>query len=139
MNLVRWNNQPRFTNYLDHAFLNDVFFNDYRGSNCSKPAANIVENESHFELTLAVPGFEKNDIKINLEENVLTVSSEKEVENKDVNFSRKEFAYNAFSRSFKLPKTVEFEKIKADHKNGVLRIEIPKIEEAKLKKAIKIS
>ncbi len=139
MNLVRWNNQPRFTNYLDNALFNDLFQNESYGKSCNKPAANIVENEDNFELILSVPGFEKEDIKIDLEDNVLTVSSEKEVDEKDVNFSRREFAYNAFSRSFRLSKTVDLEKIKADHKNGILNIVIPKIEEAKLKKAIKIS
>jgi HSP20 family protein len=139
MNLVRFNNQPRFTNYLDNALFNDHFSNENHGKSCNKPAANILENEDNFELILSVPGFEKEDIKIDLEDNVLTVSSEKEVDEKDMNFSRKEFAYNAFSRSFRLPKTAEVEKIKADHKNGILNIVIPKIEETKLKKAIKIS
>ncbi len=139
MNLVRWNNQPRFTNFFDHVLFNDELRNDEYNSYCRKPAANIVENENNFELSLAVPGFEKEDIKINLEDNVLTVSSEKEVKDDEVNFSRREFAYGAFSRSFKLPKTVDAENIKAEHKNGVLNIIIPKIAEAKLKKAIKIS
>lgn len=139
MNLVRWNMQPRFTNFLDSAFLNDVLTNEHQSNNCRKPATNIIENEDNFELSLAVPGLEKDDIKINLEDNLLTISAEKEVENEEVNYSRKEFAYDTFSRSFKLPKTVEVEKIKADFKNGVLSIKLPKIAEAKLKTAIKIS
>ncbi len=138
MNLVKWNNQPRFTNFFDQAFLNDVFADNYESDQCRKPATNIIENEDSFELSIAIPGVAKEDIKIDLEDNMLTISSEKEVKN-ELNYSRKEFAYNAFSRSFKLPKTVEFDKIKADHKNGVLNIVIPKIEEAKLKKVIKIS
>ncbi len=139
MNLVRWNNQPRFTNVFDHPLFNDELFNDNQAAKYRKPAANIIENENNFELVLAVPGFSKEEIKIDLEDNLLTISSEKEVEDKEINFSRREFAYGAFSRSFKLPKTVEAEKIKAEFKDGILNINIPKIEEAKLKKVIKIS
>lgn len=139
MNLVRWNNQPRFTNFFDQALLNDVLFNDNQASACRKPATNIVENENSFEVILAVPGLEKEDLKIDLEDNLLTISAEKEVKNDELNYSRKEFQYHSFKRSFSLPKTVEVEKIKADYKSGLLNITIPKIAEAKLKKAIKIS
>ena len=139
MNLVRWNNQPRFTNIFENALFSDAFANEYQTNYSRNPATNIIENENNFELVLAVPGFTKEDLKIDLEDNLLTISSEKEVDDKEINFSRKEFTYGAFSRSFKLPKTVEAEKIKADYQNGVLNITIPKIEESKLKKAIKIS
>lgn len=139
MNLIKFNNQPRFTNLFDHVLFNDALANDYHANYCRKPATNIIENENNFELSLAVPGLEKDDIKIDLEDNLLTISAEKEVKTENVNFSRKEFAYHSFSRSFTLPKTVEVDKIKADYKNGILNIIIPKIEEAKLKKAIQIS
>ena len=139
MNLIKFNNQPRFTSLFDHVLFNDVLADDYQVNYCRKPATNIIENEDNFELSLAVPGLEKDDIKIDLEDNLLTISAEKEVKTENVNFSRKEFAYNSFSRAFTLPKTVEADKIKADYKNGILNINIPKIEEAKLKKAIQIS
>ncbi len=138
MNLIRFNNRnENYLNLFDH-IMNDNFYKNHNSSG-SKPAANIIENENNFELSLAVPGFEKDDIKIDLEDNLLTISSEKEVEKENVNFSRKEFGYHSFSRSFTLPKTVEVENIKADYKNGLLNISIPKMEETKLKKAIKIS
>ncbi len=137
MNLIRLNNNANYLNLFDH-IMNDNMQKNHNAA-CRKPATNIIDNEDNFELSLAVPGFEKEDIKIDLEDNLLTISSEKEVENENVNFSRKEFAYNSFSRSFTLPKTVEAEKIKADYKNGLLNVTIPKIEETKLKKAIKIS
>ena len=139
MNLIKFNNQPRFTNLLDHVLFNDVLTNDYHANYCRKPATNIIENEESFELSLAVPGLEKDDIKIDLEDNLLTISAEKEEKTENVNFSRKEFGYQSFSRAFTLPKTVEADKIKADYKNGILNIIIPKMEEAKLKKAIQIS
>lgn len=138
MNLIRFNNSnENYLNLFDHLMNDNNYKNNH--SACAKPATNIIENENSFELSLAVPGVEKKDIKIDLEDNLLTISSEKEEEKENVNFSRKEFGYHSFSRSFTLPKTVEVENIKADYKNGLLNITIPKIEEAKLKKAIKIS
>jgi len=138
MNLIRFNNRnENYLNLFDH-IMNDNFYKSHNSA-CTKPATNIIENENNFELSLAVPGLEKDDIKIDLEDNLLTISAEKEAEKENVNFSRKEFAYQSFSRSFTLPKTVEIENIKADYKNGLLNITIPKMEETKLKKAIKIS
>ncbi len=109
------------------------FFSD--GADYSVPAVNIKENEKNFEIEVAAPGLSKADFKINMEKNVLTVSSEKKV-NKEAeqdNFMKKEFCYNSFSRSFSIPETVDTEKIKASHENGILKIELPKQEEAKLK------
>lgn len=137
MNLIRFNNSANYLNLFDQ-IMND---NYQRNNNhaCWKPAANIIENENSFKLSLAVPGLDKDDIKIDLEDNLLTISSEKEVEKENVNFSRKEFGYHSFSRSFTLPKTVKIDSIEADYKNGLLNITIPKMEESKLRKAIKIS
>jgi len=109
------------------------FFSD--GADFSVPAVNIKENDKNFEIEVAAPGLSKEDFQVNLEKTVLTVSSEKEVKNeteKD-NFMRKEFSYNSFSRSFSIPETIDMEKIKASHKNGILTIELTKQEEAKLK------
>lgn len=113
------------------------------GADYTVPAVNIKENDKNFEIEVAAPGLSKQDFKVNVEKNVLTVSSEKEVKNGDEkdNFTRKEFSYNSFTRSFSIPESVEMEKIKASHKNGILKIELPKLEEAKLnhKQEIKIS
>jgi len=117
------------------------FFSD--GADYSVPAVNIKENDKNFEIEVAAPGLSKEDFKVNVEKNILTVSSEKEVhkETDKNNFMRKEFGYNSFSRSFSIPETINMEKIKASHKNGILTIELPKQEEAKLKNKheIKIS
>jgi len=109
------------------------FFSD--GADYAVPAVNIKENDKQFEIEVAAPGLSKQDFKINVEKNILTVSSEKEVteETEKENFMRKEFGYNAFSRSFSIPESVDMEKIKASHKNGILKIELPKQEETKLK------
>lgn len=109
------------------------FFSD--GADYNVPAVNIKENDKGFDIEVAAPGLSKSEFKINLEKSVLTVSSEKEANNEveQDNFTRKEFSYNSFSRSFSIPETIDTEKIKASHKNGILKIELPKQEEAKLK------
>jgi HSP20 family protein len=109
----------------------------------SIPAVNIVENKDEYRIDVAAPGLNKEDFKIHLENNVLNVSSEKEEkhEEKDERIMRKEFSYASFNRSFTLPMTVNSEKIKAMHKDGILQIVIPKKEEAREKpsREIKIS
>jgi HSP20 family protein len=101
----------------------------------SIPAVNIIENKDEYRIDVAAPGLNKEDFKINLENNVLTVTSAKEErkEEKDEKYMRKEFSYFSFNRSFTLPMTVDSEKIKATQKDGILQILIPKKEEARLK------
>jgi HSP20 family protein len=109
----------------------------------SLPAVNIKENKNEFNIEFASPGFAKKDFKIDLDENVLTVSAEKEKEKNEEtdSFTRKEFSYNSFSRSFTLPQTVNVDKIDAKYNDGILKLSIPKKTETKLlpKKEIKVS
>lgn len=115
-------------------FLKDWSLSNYSDTNTTLPAVNIRENENEFTVEVAVPGMNKEDFKINVENNILTISSEKTIENEDSNdrYTRKEFSYQSFERSFNLPKdVVENDKITASYKNGELRITIPKKEEAK--------
>lgn len=119
----------------------DDFFKDWSLSNFSNtdttlPAVNIRENEDEFIVEVAAPGMEKTDFKIDLDNNVLTISSEKTVENNETkdDYTRKEYSYQSFKRSFNLPRNiVDKEKIEATYKNGELQIVIPKMEEAKPK------
>ena len=108
----------------------------------SMPSVNIVEGKEDFRIEVAAPGLEKDDFKIDLENNVLTISSEREDSNEqkkdDSRYMRREFCYSSFSRAFSLPNTVDADKIEANHKNGVLSIAIPKREEAKVKPAKQI-
>ncbi len=108
----------------------------------SIPAVNIKENDKNFEVEVAAPGMNKKDFKVEVENNVLTISAEtkEEKEEKKENYSRKEFSYESFERSFTLPQDiVDADKIKAKYDNGILKIEIPKKEEkAKLSKVINI-
>ncbi len=119
--------------------LADWFDSNFSNGN-SLPAVNVKENDEEFELELAVPGMSKNDFKIEFENDVLTVSAEKEVKSEDGkkngNFYRKEFGYTNFQRSFRLPEdTVNSDAIKASYVDGILKIEIPKREEVKPKPA----
>lgn len=99
------------------------------------PAVNINEDDNQFIIDVAAPGMEKKDFKLELNHNVLTISAEKEEEKEEKKrkFSRREFNYASFRRSFTLPNMVNEEGIKATYQNGVLSISIPKKEEAKVK------
>ena len=101
----------------------------------SVPAVNIVERANEFELHLMAPGYAKEDLKLNVEDNTLTVSAEKKVEDLKENerFTRREFVHSSFTRSFRLPETVNAEGIRADHANGMLVVRIPKAEAVKPK------
>jgi HSP20 family protein len=106
----------------------------------SMPAVNISENKEEFRIDVAAPGLNKDDFKINLENNVLTISSEKEEKKEDneERVMRREFSYSSFKRAFTLPMTVNSEKIKATHIDGILQIVIPKKDEAREKPAREI-
>ena len=97
------------------------------------PAVNITEQKNDYLVSLAAPGLKKEDFKIDVDGNMLTISSEKEEtrEEKDKKFTRKEYNYSSFSRSFTLPEEINKEKIEAKYEDGVLKISLPRREEAK--------
>lgn len=97
------------------------------------PAVNISENKERFDVSLAAPGMKKGDFNIDVEGNTLTISAEtkEEKEEKDERYTRKEYSYSSFSRSFTLPEGVNKDKIDASYDNGVLKLSLPKTEEAK--------
>ena len=141
----------RSENYYPSIF--DRFFNsdlmdwnlsNFSSTNTSLPAVNVKETEDEFTIEVAAPGMTKKDFKISFHNNVLTVSSEKkeEKEDKNDNYTRKEFSYQSFQRSFTVAQNaVDGEKIGAKYNDGILRITLPKREEIKPKplKEIKIS
>ncbi len=94
------------------------------------PEANVIENEKSFIIELAAPGLEKKDFKVEIEENVLTISAEKETKSKEENqnYRMREFSYVSFSRSFRLPEQAKHDKTDAKYENGVLTLSIPKKE-----------
>ena len=121
----------------------DDFFPVLQQRASSMPAVNIREDEKKYSLELAVPGIDKKDLKIDINEDVLTISSETKNESAEENdgYKRKEFSYSSFCRSFYVPENVNKEKIEANYKDGILSVSLPKQEEEKHKitKQIKIS
>jgi HSP20 family protein len=103
------------------------------GRTMNVPAVNITEQKNDYLVSLAAPGLKKEDFKIDVDGNMLTISSEKEEtkEEKDKRFTRKEYNYSSFSRSFTLPEEINKEKIDAKYEDGVLKISLPRKEEAK--------
>lgn len=102
---------------------------------CVAPRVNIEESKDNISLTFEIPGFAKDEIKVTIKEKVLTVSGEREKEEKkeDVNYLVSEIKTGSFQRSFTLPRTVDTESVKADHKNGMLIVTLAKVPEAKPK------
>lgn len=129
------------------SLMNEIFKPDWFGGmenfKTSVPAVNIKENDKAFELELSVPGRSKEDFNIEIDENTLTISSEvkHEEETKKENYTRREFSYTSFKRSFSLPESVDEEKIDASYESGILKFNLPKKEEAlpKPKRMIELS
>ena len=147
MSIVKSNkNRDLFPSVFSDFFDTDKFFGPRwleKGFANSVPSVNIKENGKEFNIELAAPGYKKDNLRINVENDVLTISAEKQAEKKEDSerFTRKEFSYNSFSRSFTLPQSVLADKIDAKYDNGILRLCIPKKEEAKTlaKKEIKVA
>jgi HSP20 family protein len=145
MTLIKRSNGlfPTVPSFFDDFFTRDLF--DFSNTNniygSSMPAVNIREDENQFEVEVAAPGLNKEDFKIEIENDVLSLSSEKETseEGEEQNYKRREFRYTSFKRTFTLPENVvDSEKIAASYKNGVLHVTLPKREEVKPKPARRI-
>ena len=135
MTLVKFNGHrnavnPWFNDVFDTLF-NDSVLNDRFVT--KTPAVNIAETESEFHIELAVPGLKKEDFKINLDKNVLSVSAEKKAENVEEGkkYSKREYSYSSFVRSFTLPEVADQAKIEAEYTDGILKLNVAKKEEAK--------
>lgn len=141
MTLIKRSNDL-FPSLFDDFFGRDWLNRDV-ASGSTMPAVNLKEDENNFEVELAAPGMNKNDFKIELDNNVLTISCEKEEkrEEKDEKgqYARREFNYRSFKRSFTLPNTIESDKINAKYADGILKLTIPKKEEAKKRASRQIS
>jgi len=121
---------PGFNDVFDSIF-NDTFFADRMVTRM--PATNISETGDHYHVELAAPGLKKEDFKLSLEGNVLTISVEKSTEDKQEqrNYAKREYSYSSFVRSFTLPESADHSGIQASYNEGILAIDIPKREEAK--------
>lgn len=137
MTLVKFSNGNRSSAL--NPWVSDVFENLFNDSFISDrlvsrvPAVNIAETDENYHIELAAPGLQKEDFKINLEKNVLSIAAEQKEEQKEEgkNYSRREYSYNSFVRSFNLPDTVDQSNIEASYDNGILKINVAKREEAK--------
>jgi HSP20 family protein len=111
----------------------DLFDGGFSSRLKNVPAVNITERKDDYLVSMAAPGLKKEDFKIAMDGNLLTISSEKEEENeeKEGRYTRQEYSYSSFERSFTLPDEVEKNKIDAHYKDGVLELVLPKKEEAK--------
>ena len=118
------------------SLMNDFFKPDWFGGmeryENTLPAVNIKENETDYELELAIPGQKKEDFNVTIDDSIMTVSMEtgSEETHSEEQFTRKEFSYRSFKRSFTLPETVNEDKIEASYVDGILKFSIPKREEA---------
>ena len=127
MNLLKRQNSV-FTSLFD-----DLIFNqDWNNQNLTMPAVNIIEADDHFDVQLATPGMKKSDFQIEVEEGVLIISSDTDTQSNETetSFTRKEFGYHSFKRSFNIPDTIYVDKITAAYKEGILTVSLPKKEEA---------
>src|ERR1700754_3061873 len=136
MTLVKFNNKanntlmPGFNDVFESIF-NDTFFNDRMITRV--PAVNISESGNSYHVELAAPGLKKEDFKLNLERNQLTISVEQQSEQNDSqkSYNKREYSYSSFVRSFTLPDSADHSQIDASYTDGILRIDIAKREEAK--------
>ena len=142
MNLVRWNPFREMTamqNRIDRMFNNPYWLTDRVGDDTGmgmwNPVVDLYEKDDHFVIKAELPGVDKKDIAIDLKDRVLTLSGERSYENevKEENYYRRERSYGKFQRAFTLPADVDSDKIKAEFKDGLLKIEVPKPEQQKPK------
>ncbi|WP_179006735.1 Hsp20/alpha crystallin family protein [Winogradskyella forsetii] len=142
MSLIKFNNRnrlfPSWNNDSLTSFLSsdDFLNNDFFDEDSLMPAMNVKEHENDFEIEFAAPGFSKKDFEVTISDNMLNVCGEKkkEIEEKQGDYTRKEFSYNSFRRSLQLPKSANADqKVKATYKDGILKLNLQKKTEAKAK------
>jgi len=146
MSLVRFYSKPLYNNTFDHFFNRGI--NKVVGAESVKtnPSVNISEDADGFLIELAAPGLNKEDLKVDVDKNLLTVKAEKateETKNEDnknkSKYTRKEFNFTSFKRSFTLPESVAKDQVSASYENGILKVSVPKKEEAKPQPAREIT
>ena len=127
MNLLKRQNSD-----LNSLFDELIFNRDWNIQKLSLPAVNIIEVGDHFDIQLATPGMKKSDFQIEVEEGVLLISSDTDIQSNETEnrFTRKEFGYHSFKRSFNIPDTINVDRISATYKEGILTVSLPKKEEA---------
>tara|TARA_B100000902_G_scaffold186107_1_gene178479 strand:- start:277 stop:699 length:423 start_codon:yes stop_codon:yes gene_type:complete len=125
MRIVKYNNNNIFPSLMNEFFNDDLRMNFFNRRH-SVPSVNSVENNDSFEIDLAVPGMKKDDFTIELNDKILVISSDNSNYDQNERTRLNEFNYSSFQRSFRVPESVELDKIKANYKNGILKIKLPK-------------
>lgn len=129
--MIKWSKNDLFPT-IDNVwgdFFNNDFFNKRLQLGTSVPAVNIKENDTGYHIEAAIPGCKKEDFKVNVDDGILTLSSESKQEKEEKEgekTTRKEFSYSSFTRSFTLPENADDGKIEAVYKDGILKLDIPK-------------
>jgi HSP20 family protein len=129
MRIVKYNNNNVFPSLINE-FFNDDFGMNFLNRSHSVPSVNSLENNDSFEIDLAVPGMKKEDFTIELNDKVLVISSETSNTMENDKMRLNEFNFSSFQRSFRVPDSVDLDKIKASYKNGILKIKLPKRKES---------
>ena len=129
MRIVKYNNNNVFQSLINE-FFNDDFGMNFLNRSHSVPSVNSLENNDSFEIDLAVPGMKKEDFTIELNDKVLVISSETSNTMENDKMRLNEFNFSSFQRSFRIPDSVDHDKIKANYKNGILKIKLPKRKES---------
>jgi len=129
MRIVKYNNNNVFPSLMNE-FFNDDFGLNFFNRNYSVPSVNSIENNDSFEIDLAVPGMKKEEFSIELNDKVLVISSESSNNIENDKMRLNEFNFSSFQRSFRVPDSVDHDKIKANYKNGILKIKLPKRKES---------
>jgi HSP20 family protein len=138
---------PAVPSLFDDFFTRDLLdssLSNWRASGATLPAVNVMETNDDFRIEVAAPGMKRSDFKVELDNNVLTISSQREDKNEQKdengNYTRQEFSYQSFQRSFSLPENkVLGDKISARYLDGILHVTVPKSEDAKVKPAKRIA
>ena len=145
MSLINWKKRngmfPNVSSVLDNFFDESAnLFESWRNGS-SIPSVNVKDDEKNYSLEVAAPGLSKKDFNIEVDKGVLTISSETKKEDKEEtdNYTRREYSYSSFSRSFWLPEEVKENDIKATYKDGILSVNVPKVKVVKKKTAKKIA
>ncbi len=127
MSLIKSNGNKAMRTLLSDFFDTEKFFDD-RFDNGGIPAVNVSDNEKEYNIEIAAPGMKKEDFKVNVESGVLNISAKREEseEEEGKNYTRREFSYNSFSRSFTLPENANQEDIRAKYENGLLKLTLAK-------------
>ena len=125
-------------NDLFNGLFDGMVTNDFKRWNT--PAVNVIENDDHFKMQFAAPGMTKEDFKISVNEHTLTVSAETKSESTESknHYTRKEFSFNNFSRSFKMPELVNVDGIAANYESGIMTLLLPKLEAKPRAREIKV-